>query len=391
MKIYLKLEAPFEWVRVSANKVVSFGEVPELVDYQIGDEDDVIGVVDGEWVTSHRVNLPAKTRKQFNAALPYSLEESISEEVENMHFICSSWKAGQESQVSVVSKLKMIEWKKLAMDNRLPVRQLVPDHSLVPFHEAADCSLALVGNQLLANHRNGTSVSIDQNFIDVWLMDVPTSDVIAVNNEELTEKLIAKEPDRDIRFWDFGSKLSHWLEYDQALAIDLWSETYRPRVSRRSNAMFVVPGLILVLSVFLKFGFDGYRYIALHAEIGSIQAESQAILSKHFPVFNDVAPGAEREILERAIARIGGPDKSNSVHNWLAQVSFILSQQRLTLLDIAYRNEELIITCLLNDFSQVDLLNRQFNGRPGFSATLQSSASEGGKIIASYSIKAREG
>ena len=81
MKIYLKLEAPFEWVRVNGKQVDTFGEVPSLADYPIADDDDVIGVVAGEYVTTHKVNLPAKTRKQFNAALPYALEEFISEDV----------------------------------------------------------------------------------------------------------------------------------------------------------------------------------------------------------------------------------------------------------------------------------------------------------------------
>lgn len=391
MKIYLRLEAPYEWVRVSAKKVVAFGEVPQLADYPIGDDDEVIGVVPGEWVTTHGVSLPAKTRKQFNAALPYSLEESISEDVENMHFICPSWKAGEESRVSVVSKSKMIEWKDLATDNRLPIKQLVPEHSLIPFHDATDCSIALVGNELLANHRSGLGVSIDQEFIDVWLMDVPTSDIIAVNSEELTEKLIAMEPDRDIRFWDFGSKLSHWLEYEQPLGIDLWSDTYRPRVSRVSKTMFIIPLMIIGFSLLLKLGFDSYRYFSLHAEVAAVQAESKAILAKRFPAFKDVALGSEREMMERAIARIGGPDKSKSVHNMLAQVSTILSRQRVSLSDIAYRDEELMLTCLLNDFSQVDLLNKQLNRRPNLSASLQSSASEDGKIIASYSIKQIKG
>ena len=91
--------------------------------------------------------------------------------------------------------------------------------------------------------------------------------------------------------------------------------------------------------------------------------------------------------MEKGIARMGGPDRSKSVHNTLAQAAAILSRQRVSLSDITYRNEELILTCLLNDFSQVDLLNKQFNRRPDMSATLQSSASEDGKIIASYSIK----
>ena len=104
-------------------------------------------------------------------------------------------------------------------------------------------------------------------------------------------------------------------------------------------------------------------------------------------MLNNVAPGTEREMMERGIARMGGPDKSKSVHNMLALASSILSKQRVSLSDIVYRNDELVITCLLNDFSQVDLLTKQFNGDRRLNATLQSSASEDGKIIASYSIK----
>jgi len=65
MKLFLKLEAPFEWVRIKGDRVEAFGEVANLDGYPINDEDDVIGVVPGEWVTSHQVTLPAKTRKQF--------------------------------------------------------------------------------------------------------------------------------------------------------------------------------------------------------------------------------------------------------------------------------------------------------------------------------------
>lgn len=386
MKIYLKLEPPYEWARVSANSVTAFGEVPSPGDYPIGEE-DVIGVVSGEWVTNHRVNLPAKTRKQFNAALPYSLEESISEEVENMHFICPNWKAGEESNVSVVAKSKMIEWQRLATEHRLPIKRLLPDHSLVPFHEAADCSIALVDGELLANHRNGEGVSIDKDFVDIWLMNVPISDVIAVNDEGLTEDLIGANPDRDFRFWAFGNKLAHWLEYEQTLSLDLWSDVYRPRVSRMSKRAFVLPLLILAMSVVLKLGYDSYRYFALHAEIVTVQDEAQKILKQRFPTFNNVARGLERDMMERAVARMGGADKSKSVHNTLAQASAILARQRVSLSEISYRNDELVITCLLNDFSQVDLFTKQFNQRSNLRAELRSSASEDGKIVASYSIK----
>ena len=62
MKIYLNLEAPFEWARVNGNQVEAFGEVDALAEYPVGDDDEVVGVIPGRFVTTHHVNLPTKTR-----------------------------------------------------------------------------------------------------------------------------------------------------------------------------------------------------------------------------------------------------------------------------------------------------------------------------------------
>jgi type II secretion system protein L len=387
MKIYVKLEAPFEWVRINAKQVEAFGEVPSLADYPISLEDTVIGVISGEWVTTHKVDLPAKTRKHFNTALPYALEESISEDVENMHFVCQNWKAGEACNVSVVAKHKMLEWQELATEHRLSVEQLVPDYMLVPFHEAADYSIALYGDKLLSYQRDGYGVSIDKDFLEVCLMELPVNETVAVNDEALTEKLISEYPDRDFRHWPFGSKLSHFLEYKPQLMLDLWGDKYKPKISRQGKNAFLLPVLFIGLAIFAKVAFDAYRYVSMHAEIAAIQSESKAILLENFPVLDSVIPGAERELMERAISRIGGPDRSKSIHSALAEASKVLGRQKVSLLNIVYRNEELILTCKLNDFSQVDTLTKQFNKTPSLVASLQSSASEDGDVIANYSLR----
>jgi len=158
MKTYLRLETPFEWVRVNGQTVEAFGQVPSLDDYPLQGDDEVIGVVSGEWLTTHQVTLPAKSKKQFNAALPYALEESISEDVDNMHFVCPVWKVGEPCNVMVVSKAKMLDWQALCNKHRLPITQLLPDHALVPFHDAADCSIALNHGQVLASQQGAVRV-----------------------------------------------------------------------------------------------------------------------------------------------------------------------------------------------------------------------------------------
>jgi len=387
MKIYLRLEAPFEWVKTSSQKVEAFGEVTSLDEYPIKDDDEIIGVIPGEWVTTHQVSLPAKTRKQFSTALPYALEESISEDVENMHFVYPTWKPGEPCNVLVVAKAKMLQWQELANSHNLPIKQLVPDHVLVPFHDAAECSIALTDGQMLAHHVDGYGVNIDVDLLEVWLMDVPISSTIAVNDEVLTEELIDKYSDRDFRHWPFGSKMAHWLEYLPNNDLDLWADDYMPRVAKTNKRVFLMPAAVLVLAVFFKFAYDSYRYFALHSEIRGIRAESQTILKQAFPLLDNVGVGQERTMMTHAMSRMGGADRSKSFQSALAEVSSIAVKQRVSLSDITYRNRELIVTCLLNNFSQVDTLTNQFNSRPVIKASLQSSSSEDGQVVASYSIK----
>lgn len=396
MKIYLRLEAPFEWVRVDESKsgiangesrVDSFGEVQGLDQYPISEgDDDVVGVVPGEWVTMHVVDLPAKSKKIFSAALPYALEEAISEDVENMHFIAPSWKAGESCGVLAVAKSKMGQWKDLATQYQLPIAHLVPDHALLPLHESADCSIVLDGDMVYAKRDDDFGVTLDKGFLDAWIMDVPVDRTIAVNEKGLTEALIAENPSRDIRFWEVGSKLVHWLDYPTPLAFDLWGDKYRPSIRRSGGNPYFLAMLVLLFVVIGKLGFDTYQYIALRSEMAAIKQETQTAFKSALPEFGDAEQGQERSLMEKVLSRSGSEDKSVNLQELLAIIARVLTNQNVSLSDFNYKEDELIITCQLSDFSQVDSLTKQLNASGRLSAELQSSETDEGKVIASYLI-----
>ena len=387
MKIYVKLEPPYEWARVSGNSVEAFGEVFALTDYPVGDDEDVIGVVPGEWVTTHRVNLPTKTRKQFNQALPFALEDSISEDVSNIHFVCPEWRAASEVSVMSVSKHKMKYWQALANDSRLPVLKLLPDHALVPFHDAASCSIAFTEDGVLARHIDLGGVSIDESLVDVFLMDVPMAETIAVNDEKLTEQLLEEHPNRDFRNWPFGNKMRHWLEHVDVPNLDLWGDEYRPRVSRMGKRAFLKPAAMVLVAIGLFFAYDVYRYFSLKTEITKLDQKMLTILEEAVPGVQGVSGGDARTFMEKAINRGQAKAGERSVHAALADAATVLKRMQATLIELTYQNEELVLTCVLNDFSQVDALTKQLNGRRALTASLQGSSAEDGKVIATYSVK----
>lgn len=392
MTIYLRLEAPYEWVRVNGRRVEAFGEVPDIESYSIQDDDQVVGIIPGEWVTAHKVDLPAKTRKQFNQALPYALEESISEDVSNIHFVCPEWKAGETVTVLSVAKKKMLEWQALATKYQLPVDQLLPDHALVPFHEAADCSIAVTqtgtdGAPLLANRRDGMAMNLDPEFLDIWLMDLPMSSTIAINDEPLTETLIQRHPDRDFRFWGFGHRLAHWLEYPVAANMDLWGDRFRPRVSRFTAKALLIPAMLAIAALLLPMCYDVYRYVSLKSEITALDTKSLEVLRDSFPDVQGITGGEARTFMERAIQGEQLRLNERGFTQMFTEVARILKRQNVSLSEVSYRDKTLTITCNLSDFSQVDALNSQFNRNHSLIASLEGSSANDGQVNAVYQIK----
>ena len=400
MKIYLRLEAPYQWVRVDdtktgindgESKVDAFGEVQTLDDYILSNEDEVIGIVSGDWVTTHKVELPAKTKKIFTAALPYALEESISEDVENMHFIAPSWKAGKPCQVLVVAKEKIKEWADLAQQHRLPVTRLVADYSLVPMHVNAQCSIVLDDEKIYAKRVDDYGVSLDRDFLDAWVMDVPVDLTVSVNDKELTEQLIAEYPNRDFRHWDCGNKVVHWLEYTEKLTIDLWGDHYRPSVRRSGSNPYLLSVLLFAMILIGKVGFDVYQTVALKSEISAIKEQTQAEFKKALPDFGDIASGQEKTIMEQVLSRTSSVKTNVNLQQMLAVVARVVRGQNVTFTEFSFQNDELLLTCALTDFSQVDQLTKKVNADANLSASLQSSETDDRKVVATYLIKKKEG
>ncbi len=391
MKLYVRLEAPFEWVRTSAHKVEAFGEVASPSEYPLGDEDTLIGVVSGDWVTVHHVSLPAKSKRQFMTALPYALEDSVSEEIDDLHFSCEHWRAGEEVIVHVVSKDKMVYWQGLANDAKLPLDCLVPDYSLLPFHSAADSTLVMLGgsnhgDEIIARHKNGRGVRIDADFLDIWLADLPLNDTIAVTDKSLAEELIEQYPDRDFRLWEIGNKLAHWLEHPQEFNLDLFDDKYRPSVYSFSWRSYAIPAAALAAAVFVVFAFDTYRYFSLHAEIRNVLDQQDAILTEHFPEVQNVPYGKARVFMQRAIENSTGGTAPVTAVSMLASASQVLKRQGVSLSEISYRGDDLIITCLLNDLSQVDQITSNLNSTRELRARLESSENDDGQVFASYTL-----
>ncbi len=384
--IFLRLEAPFEWAQAEGKRVEAFGEVPSLRDYPIEQEEEVVGVVPGEWVTAHRVSLPAKTRKQFNAALPYALEELFAEDVEDLHFVCPKWQADTEVTVYSVSKSKLAEWSSAALENAIPATQIVPDYALLPSHDVAEYSLAVNGDRALIAKADGYGISLDADFVSLWLKETPMASVIAVNDKSVAEQLLAEHSERDIRHWPFGERLSHWLEYAPSLTLNLWSDQFRPRPRKSLFAAYLPATALAILTIGLITANVAWNYFSLHRELSSITQESQSLAKTIAPEIDYIAPGQERMLVERVLAQRSQAPSQASMPRMLVSVAAVFRNQRSTFKELRYSDEQLTISAFLNNLSQADQIQQRLNNLNGLDARLRGTSTQNNALVGTFII-----
>ena len=101
------------------------------------------------WVPTEQVSLmaqfvPGKRKQDWLAALPYALEESLSEPVENLHFVALNRDEAGLVSVAIISKSRMQHWVEQLQAAGLGHVQLVADCFQVPVAQTSIQDKAVV-------------------------------------------------------------------------------------------------------------------------------------------------------------------------------------------------------------------------------------------------------
>lgn len=399
MKILFRVDPPYQWVKYDGEKVESFGEVNSLAEVPLNaDIDHHIGVVDGDWVSVHKVMIPAKTKKQMAAAAPYALEEHLVDDIDDLHFTILDWVAGEYVSVAVVAKDKMQAIIQRIHEAGLDLDQLIPENLLLPIHDAANHTLALTQGHdgestLLVRSRHQAPMVLDEDLLESWLKTIPEDDQgIGINSESLAKKVLQIEPDIDARHWPIGDRMAYWFEYKPDISTDLLGEEFTPVQSSGGAVNLRWAAALLGVAFALKLVFDGYEYFTLWNEDRRLNTQMASVLQTTFPEVTKVIATKERFMMQQQIDRLQGNSSTlGQFQEIVAAVAWARLQTKIDIQisDMRFRSGELIVTCLLKDFAQVDQLTQSFVENKGIVSELSSSSSEGGKVSARYKLKRR--
>ncbi len=233
------------------------------------------------WVPTQLVVLtevfvPGKRKSDWVSALPYALEESLSEPVENFHFV--AFNRSNESMVSVaiVTHKKIQAWIEHLSSVGLEHVQLIPDCFRVPFQrpilaeEEAANTWCLVKDKGVCHIRQGDYLgfSVNEQGFEVFKNAVQSTEsnvlITTLNASELQNSQHRSDPMLSALNLRTGDYQTH------SKTLNYWKEWRWP-------ALFI--GLLLIASLV----FTWQKTQALAEQTKIYQAQTEQLFKEMFP------------------------------------------------------------------------------------------------------------
>ena len=354
------------------------------------------------------------------AAVPYALEEALSADVEDLHFVPVHWKAGEAAIVAVTARQLVRGWLDSCADAGIPVDRLVPDYTLLPMHPATRYTVAsLQEGRLLVRSDGGGGIAIDEDFFDHWLDEIAQHEKIgqggigrdgigqdgigqdgigkddrqgdtislAINDEDLVRRLIAGERDVDARYWDFGSGLGDWLTHKPEGQIDLLTGDFRQKSRAANLSSYRVALIIVACAIGVKLLGDAWLYFSLSSESRRLDQQMAQIITDIFPGVS-VIPSREQFIMQQEMDKLlGTRTVAGDYLLFLSAVTRATRGKNVTVEDLTFREGKLTVSCTVSDFGAVDDLQQRFSEDNRISADLASSSASEGKVTGRFILE----
>ena len=245
------------------------------------------------------VQIPGHSRKKLLQAVPYALEEHLSDEVENLHFAVAAAPEDGAWPVAVVSNHYMEALQQQIADAGLDVQQVVPELLAIPYAEN-ETSVLLDNEQALVRTGRSSGYAVDTDNLGLMLTGrrsededeaMPVLRLIAAPGTLLPETI---EYDGEVRLEPLlCDPLEVFAQGLDAGAINLlqgrfsraaeWGQALRPW---RATAALLLAG-ILVSNVVM--GIDYYR----------LSRESEQLRAQIEKTFKTALPGTRRIVNPR--------------------------------------------------------------------------------------------
>ncbi|EAQ99076.1 type II secretion system protein GspL [Congregibacter litoralis] len=358
----------------------------------LGERDHgIVFAAPGGDVRLQALTVSPEEKKHLEASLPFMLEESLTDNIEDVHF---ARRAVDKTRygVGMVDKQLMHHW-----ETQLDVfaRQVpwIPEPLLLPW-SAGEWTLVIEAETTLLRYGLQEGTRVENSLLPALLGalrdDAPPERVLVYGEQDAVgENILAALEDLDLQWRRGGLEEALLLSEDGRSQLNLLQGEFAPQLPygrwwREWRAIAAL--LLLALSVHLASGW---------LDLKRLQRENLVLRQEIETVYRGINPrgaivDAEKQ-LRRQLDGLRGGATGGTFTGLLAPLGAALSPQEDTVLaSLSYsqRNAELRVNLLTANFAEVESLRGSLEAA-GLSASLESSSRSGDRVRARLRIGER--
>lgn len=169
------------WLRLRRNgDLADQGEAaPDELRARLAPDDRPVALLPGERAPLHRVFVPGKSGRVRRRALPFALEERLSEDLEQVKIVAGP-RHGADTLASVSAHRDLDQWTEWLRGHGVRVSHLIPDLALLRGRDPGDQVFLLAGTQRsILFSPDAEPLAMPREVADWWRQRLPEEDALA--------------------------------------------------------------------------------------------------------------------------------------------------------------------------------------------------------------------
>ncbi|MFD2165436.1 type II secretion system protein GspL [Thalassotalea euphylliae] len=316
-----------------------------------------IALAPGSDVLLKALSVPAKNQRAMSKAVPYMLEEELSEDVEELFFAFAKVKAsGEESNchVAVVKRELMSVWQSWLKDAGIKCQTLIPEQLLLPEQEQGWSAIAL-GEQIVIRQGSWQGTALDSAqwpfMADSWQQE--ETPVVIHRYSPLPELPVTIEQVAEPEELPLALFAQH-----KSVPINLLQGDFTVKTERSPSLKYwAIAASLALVALLLNIGVKGAALYQLNSQQAMVEQQIIDTYKEAFPQTKRVRVSTIRSQLKRKLSEAGSGDSGAGFLAMLAKVRGAFQQVpelQPTSLKFDRKRQELRIQAEAKDYQAFD-------------------------------------
>ncbi len=363
--------------------------------------------VPGSDVLLKRLNVPAKSSRAIRLAVPYMLEDSLAEEVEQLFFAYAEIANDDEGNncfTAIVAHSQMQQWQSWLSDANIETKSLLPDVLAMPVNNDGWSAIALGGNEQQFIVRQGLwqGATLDAS---AWQLQCHLyaqqnkHDEIADEDKKISTDVKAYSPlthSEQLKVTEMPEELPLALLAQnlnkQLHGFNLLQGQYKVKESRsHAGQQWLWVAGVAVFALLLSLGHKSAQLWSLNSEQENVKQAIIDSYKKAFPKTKRVRVSTIKSQLNRELALLGGAGDRQGFLAMLAQIQPAFAKVpalKPESLKFDGKRQELRIQAQAKDYQAFEMFSVALESAD-LTVKLGSQSNQGDEVTGSFSISSK--